>query len=595
MHCASESCLHKKSTSLEEILKSKKFRFKLFSYVGDTPVISTKWEIITVFVVMLFLSTFSTSLIAIMLSQRKTLQLSNIVMVDKLTDLYNMANNQKQIEAYSRDTQGCIDAIVQRAKGEFAPDELHAVAFGLNPDGSLLFFTSASEKLNWTNFSDKSILEEMENSENREGHINFVSPDGDEYVGVFKYHEGWLSYITLANRKSDINKSMYHVIGFTIILILLMGVFFIFIGVKIFDGLLSNIGRFSNQLYEMHKNKRMESLDISAAPNDDITYLAANFNSLSSTISNLLQIFQKFVPENVVRKAQEEQYIRLEGKQCELTILFSDIKSFTYRTEILGNDIIGLLNVHYDSVIRKVSENNGIIGSIIGDAILASYGIEENISANKSYDSIKTAWEITSVTHELRAKMQERRRELEKDRPLTESEERVYEAVMLDVGVGIDGGNVFYGNIGSSRRMANTVIGDNVNSASRLEGLTRIYRVPVIVSEYIMQDAKKDSEAAERYEFYEIDTVQVKGKTEGVKIYFPLDRKYQLEEWKFDRLSEKFGLYENGLKAYYEGDWKTARAEFKKSELDVAKVFLERMGMKSAPEDWSGIWTMTTK
>ena len=166
---------------------------------------------------------------------------------------------------------------------------------------------------------------------------------------------------------------------------------------------------------------------------------------------------------------------------------------------------------------------------------------------------------------------------------------------MLDVGVGIDGGNVFYGNIGSSKRMANTVIGDNVNSASRLEGLTRIYKVPVIVSSYIMEETLSNNEAASRYKFYEIDTVQVKGKTEGVKIYFPLDKECSLEEWKFEYLDEKFKIFECGLKAYYDGDWKTARAEFKKSGLDVAKVFLERIGMKSSPEDWSGIWTMTTK
>ena len=60
-------------------------------------------------------------------------------------------------------------------------------------------------------------------------------------------------------------------------------------------------------------------------------------------------------------------------------------------------------------------------------------------------------------------------------------------------------------------------------------------------------------------------------------------------------LKTKFEIFEKGLKAYYDGDWKTARAEFKRSELPCAEVFLERMGLKSAPAGWSGIWTMTTK
>ncbi|MGN0728510.1 adenylate/guanylate cyclase domain-containing protein [Treponema sp.] len=576
-------------------MKTGKRHLKFFQYVGDTPIVPTKLKIIIFFVAMLLLSTFSTNLVAIMLSQRKTIQLSNIVLVDKLTELYNVANSQKQIEAYSQDTANSIDSIIQSARHGFSKDEKNSVALGVNPDGSLLFFATPNEKLSWSRFTDKECIEMMENAEMHEGSVSFISPDGDEYFGVYKYHPDWLTYIVRANRRSDTNLAMYQVLWITIILVLIMSAFFILMGTKILDGLLSNINNFSSQLYKMQQDKKLNLIDLSGAPNDDITYLAANFNSLSSTITNLLQIFQKFVPENVVRKAHEEQFIRLEGSQRELTILFSDIKSFTYRTEVLGNDIIGVLNVHYDSVIRKVSENNGIIGSIIGDAILASYGIEEHVSGNKSFDAIKTAWEITAVTSDLRKKMSERRNVLEKERPLTENEERVYQAVMLDVGVGIDGGNVFYGNIGSSKRMANTVIGDNVNSASRLEGLTRIYKVPVIVSEYIKNEVLQDSEVSSRYKFYEIDTVQVKGKTEGVKVYFPLDTRCPLEEWNFDECSGRFEIFELGLNAYYSGDWKTARAEFKKSGLEVAKVFLERIGMKSSPDNWSGIWTMTTK
>ena len=62
-----------------------------------------------------------------------------------------------------------------------------------------------------------------------------------------------------------------------------------------------------------------------------------------------------------------------------------------------------------------------------------------------------------------------------------------------------------------------------------------------------------------------------------------------------EALLEKYQKFEEGLKAYYDGDWKSARKIFKGLELDVTQVFLERMGIKSAPADWSGIWTMTTK
>lgn len=580
-------------------MRSKNRRFKVFQYVGETAIIPAKLKIVIVFVTVILLSTFSTNLVALMLSQRRTIQLSNAVLVDKLTELYNVANNQKQIEAYTQDAQSSIDSIVQSAMLGFAEDEMNSVAFGVFTDGTLLFFASPNEQIlsQWEVFSDTECLAFMESSESKEGSVSFISPAGDEYFGVYKYHPDWLAYIVRANRRADTNKAMYQVLFFTIILIFILSVFFIVMGTKILGGLLSNINRFSSQLYQMQREKTLGLLDISDSPNDDITYLAVNFNSLSSTVTNLLQIFQKFVPENVVRKAHEEQSIRLEGSQRELAILFSDIKSFTYRTEVLGNDIIGLLNVHYDSVIRKISENNGIIGSIIGDAVLASYGIEEQTAQTKSFDAIKTAWEITAVTDELRKKMQDRRKVLESERPLTESEERVYEAVMLDVGVGIDGGIVFYGNIGSSKRMANTVIGDNVNSASRLEGLTRVYKVPIVVSQYVKDEVLQglSAEGSSRYEFFEIDTVQVKGKTEGVKIYFPLDKECALQEWGVQAVEGKFVIFEQALQAYYEGDWKSAQQDFARSELAVGDVFLERIGKRRSPENWNGIWTMTTK
>ena len=125
------------------------------------------------------------------------------------------------------------------------------------------------------------------------------------------------------------------------------------------------------------------------------------------------------------------------------------------------------------------------------------------------------------------------------------------------------------------------------SSASRLEGVTRVYHLPVIVSEYVKTEVEQESA---RYKFIEIDTIQVKGKTEGKKIFFPFDTN-EMEE----SLFESYKLFETGLKAYYEGDWKSARKILKETGLEVAEVFIERMGNKNAPEDWSGIWTMTSK
>jgi len=90
-----------------------------------------------------------------------------------------------------------------------------------------------------------------------------------------------------------------------------------------------------------------------------------------------MTIFRTFVTQDLVQRAYKEGEIRLEGSQQELTILFSDIKGFTYMTETLGNDIINLLNLHYDQAIREIHSHNGIVGSIIGDALLASTYLDQ--------------------------------------------------------------------------------------------------------------------------------------------------------------------------------------------------------------------------
>ncbi|MBO5100157.1 MAG: adenylate/guanylate cyclase domain-containing protein [Treponema sp.] len=587
-------------------------RRSFFQKVGNTKIIPISLKIVAIFTCLLLLSNFATNCINLILNQRQIIKLNNEIMVSQLKDIYTAANNQYQIVLFNGERNNSINALKSIAKGTFTLPS--SIALAVKKDGDLLFSvcangteideelvrkykdsvlentadsSSISEEVIDYSFYDKEALSFMNDNLNNsieDGSINFQTIDG-QYFGVYKYQSEWECFFIRAELRSDTTKSTNTVLGLISLIILIVVIGFLIVGLFLFKKILSSVTRITNSLYQMQQKQELATIDLSSATNDDITYLAASFNSLSSTINNLLGIFQKFVSKDVVKKAYDEHQILLEGKRRNLTILFSDIRSFTYRTETLGNDIIDLLNVHYDKVIHSVHENSGVIGSIIGDAVLAIYGTER--TKNKSIDSLDSAWNITTVTASLREKMIARRSEIEKSRILTEAEERVYQAVLIDVGVGIDGGNVFYGNIGSDEHMTNTVIGDNVNSASRLEGLTRVYHLPVICSDYIKEEVENKSS---KYKFFEIDTVQVKGKTEGKKIYFPMNTEICPSD-----IEEKFLQFEKGLKAYYSGDWTLARTEFKKCDLEVVKVFLERMGKSNAPANWSGIWTMQTK
>ena len=559
----------------------------LFSKVGKTRIIPLGLKILVIFITIILLSNFATNYLSIQLSKKQIINLNNTIMVEQLKELYTNATNQFQIYNYSDNKEESLEALRSVAQAGFS--NRNSVAIGVMPNGDITFAACNNKRIKWEYFYDKTTLAKLnadfDNNIN-EGSVSFANVDGD-YFGVYKYQNDWGYYLIRAEKRSDLDENTRNVYLYTLLIIFILTMAFVVIGWVILRHEFKPVSIITKDLYEMQQHKQLELIDLSHAKNDDITYLAASFNSLSSSVNNLLGTFQKFVPKDVVAKAYTDQGIGLEGSQRELAMLFSDIKSFTYRTETLGNDIIDVLNVHYNRVIHTVHENYGVVGSIIGDAILAVYGTLES-KRSKSYNAIQAAWDITHATAALRETMKLRRIEIEKKRKLTESEEKIFIAVSLDVGVGIDGGNVFYGNIGSNEHMANTVIGDNVNSASRLEGLTRIYHLPVIVSEYIKDEVLKESA---RFRFFEIDTVQVKGKTLGKKIYFPFDTN-EMD----NALLDNYETYELGLKAYYDGDWKEARKQFKNCELpELTEVFLERMGNKSAPAGWNGIWTMTTK
>ncbi len=555
--------------------------------IGSTRVVPLVTKIVLIFSIFILVSNLMTNYINLMFNRTELIKLTEDLLVKDLKETYTFASTQFDIYQFTHDLAKSTDTIEQSALRDLKASK--AITIGIKPDGSLLFQALRIPRLK--TFPDAQALAGLDanRSSAAEGTLSFAL-SGSAYFGVYKYNEKWDMFILRAEELGQLYQSSRQIFLKISLIILLISLIIIAIGIILIRYILRYVGLITNAIMKMRSDSQMEIIDLARAPNDEITFLGVAFNALSSSVNNLVTIFRKFVSKDIAVQAYREKQIRLEGARMELTILFSDIRSFTAMTETLGTDIIKLLNIHYERAIGAMVRNDGIIGSLIGDAVLAVYGTFPESRAKKSLQAITSAYLIQDNAAELRARMEERRETILKQRgSLTREEERIYRAVLLKVGVGIDGGDVFYGNIGSQERMTNTVIGDNVNAASRLEGLTRLYNIPVICSEFVKDDVEAHF-SSHGIRFIEIDRVQVKGKTEGKWIYWAIP-----EEITTPALEKALDVFSRGLRFYVDGDWTEAHKRFSHCTLTAASVFKERTKGGRSPREWNGTWTMKSK
>jgi len=574
----------------------KKSNFKKF---GNTKVTSITGRIIIIFTISILVACFTSNYINLALNRTEQIKMMKELLVNDLKELYDFSNSQYDIYEYANESpaafRSSMKAIETRAIRQFKKKKSVTLGIQIKDLRGATIILQASKIPKRHYFTDRNALQKIVDQTRHgisDGTLSFMF-NGEEYYGVYKWIPKWDAFLIRAEELNEFYQDSWLIFRDISIFIALITLICTVIGIYFIRHITRFIGIITDSIMTMVQSQQMDLISLEGATNDNITFLGMAFNSLSSSINNLLTVFRRFVNKDVANQAYQEKIVLLKGEQKELTILFSDIKSFTTMTETLGTDIIDILNLHYQRAIRVIFQNDGIIGSIIGDAVLAVFGIqieEGRKPVNKSYQAVLAGYEIQKVARMLRDEMQLRYEEIVRVKgKLTEEEEQIYHAVLVEVGVGIDGGSVFYGNIGSYERMTNTVIGDNVNAASRLEGLTRFYKVPVICSQYIKEDIEKNQPEHDFY-FLEIDTVQVKGKTVGQKIYWPIP-----QTGINDALKQNLERFDQARTLYYQGAWQEAYQLFQQTNLPVREEFMKRTGSGQAPENWRGIWNLETK
>jgi len=198
------------------------------------------------------------------------------------------------------------------------------------------------------------------------------------------------------------------------------------------------------------------------------------------------------VMQNVVKDIEN---LGLGGKRAVVTILFSDIRGFTSLSEKMPADEVSkILNEYFAQMEPIIRKYNGVINKFIGDAIMVIFG-EPIQDINHPQNAVKCAYEMLKKVNYLREKW------LEQGRP------------RFEIGIGINTGEVFIGNIGTENRMEYTAIGDSVNLASRIEGYNKVYKTNLLVSSttynYISDCA----------DVIKIKEVQIRGKSKKMDIY----------------------------------------------------------------------------
>jgi adenylate cyclase len=265
----------------------------------------------------------------------------------------------------------------------------------------------------------------------------------------------------------------------------------------------------------------------------------------------------------------------LGGKNMEVTILFSDLRSFTTISENLGpHGTVAMLNEYFTIMVDCIGREGGMLDKFIGDAIMAGFGVP----LPHEDDADRAVRTAIAMLRELDTWNKERAAKGEPD---------------LDMGIGLNSDTVVAGNIGSPKRMDYTMIGDGVNLAARLESACKQYSAKILMSEFTFRRLKGT------YRIRDIDKVIVKGKTEPIQVLEALD--YHTEET-FPNLMESVGHFKSGRDYYDRGDWDKAVNSFQQAftlnpKDKLAEIYIGRCEQLKAdpPKAWDGVWIMTSK
>lgn len=287
-------------------------------------------------------------------------------------------------------------------------------------------------------------------------------------------------------------------------------------------------------------------------------------------------------PELVNELINHPEKLKLGGVRKDMTVLFSDLANFTTISEMTEPEVlVEILNKYFDEMTEIIFETNGTLDKFEGDAIMAFWNApidDEYHHFNASLAALKMKKRVYELRNEWKSIL----------------------GFDFSVRIGINSGEMIVGNMGGKKKFDYTVMGDNVNLASRLESINKVYGSDIIISENVYEKIKDD------FITRELDLIIVKGKTIPVKIYQLLDLKNKslfYSDSNRNDLIQMIKYFESGLNYYREKNFLKAIEEFEKVLLiepddKPSKVFIDRCFdflNSPPPEDWNGVFESKIK
>jgi adenylate cyclase len=286
-------------------------------------------------------------------------------------------------------------------------------------------------------------------------------------------------------------------------------------------------------------------------------------------------IFDQYVPPAHIQSMLDNpKSLSMSGEKRYMTVLFADIRNFTAISEQLNaSELKALLNLYFTPITQIIFEHEGTIDKYVGDMVMAFWNAPLKVNKHEQLAVL--------CALKMQRKVQELETELAKQ-----------SMPKLEIGIGINSGDMNVGDMGSVYRRAYTVIGDAVNLGSRLEGITKYYGVKILVSELTYANCKDMT-------FRPIDRVKVKGKETAVSIYEPMGLTRDLDSEKINTVN----LHKKAWSSYLNQNWDESLLRFttlmnNHPEEKLYSIFCERiknLRMIELGEDWDGSYKHVTK